>query len=133
MAQYTPMGRAKTMEGLDRTITEEEYDAVLIGGEDRESVELVAEAVRYLSDMAKYNDELTEQQVEYAATDAWVCIRILEELQRVKPLMGGDLSIIASLPQTASEEKPQKREHPSQHRQGAQRRRRRRVVERKSE
>jgi putative pyruvate formate lyase activating enzyme len=29
MAQYTPMGRAKTMEGLNRTITEEEYDAVL--------------------------------------------------------------------------------------------------------
>jgi ribonuclease D len=77
--------------------------------------------------------QLTEQQVEYAATDAWVCIRILEELQRVKPLMGGELSIIASLPQTANEEKPQKREHPSQHRQGAQRRRRRRVVERKSE
>ena len=29
MSQYVPMGRAKTMAGLDRTITEEEYDAVL--------------------------------------------------------------------------------------------------------
>ena len=29
MAQYTPMGRAKSMAGMDRGITEEEYDAVL--------------------------------------------------------------------------------------------------------
>ena len=29
MAQYTPMGRAKSIAGMDRGITEEEYDAVL--------------------------------------------------------------------------------------------------------
>lgn len=29
MSQYVPMGKAKTMAGFDRTITEEEYDAVL--------------------------------------------------------------------------------------------------------
>ena len=29
MSQYVPMGKAKTMEGLNRPISEEEYDAVL--------------------------------------------------------------------------------------------------------
>ena len=77
--------------------------------------------------------QLTEQQVEYAATDAWVCIRILEELQRVKPLTGGELSIIASVPQSVVEEPQQKREQHRPHRQGAQRHHRRRVVERKKE
>ena len=48
-----------------RNRAEDEYDAVLIGGEDAENVSLVAEAVKYLRDMAKYNDELTEQQVGY--------------------------------------------------------------------
>ena len=77
--------------------------------------------------------QLTEQQVEYAATDAWVCIRILEELQRVKPLTGGELSIIASVPQSVVEEPQHKREQHRPYRQGAHRRHRRRVVERKSE
>lgn len=40
--------------------------------------------------------QLTEQQVDYAATDAWVCIRILEELQRVEPQTAGELTIISS-------------------------------------
>ena len=48
-----------------RNRAEEEYDAVHISGEDAESVDTVAEAVRYLKDMAQYNDELTEQQVAY--------------------------------------------------------------------
>ena len=48
-----------------RNRAEEEYDAVLIGGENAENVALVAEGVKYLCDMAKYNDELTEQQVGY--------------------------------------------------------------------
>ncbi len=48
-----------------RNRSEDEYDAVLIGGESKENTELVAEAVKYLADMAKYNDELTEQQVGY--------------------------------------------------------------------
>ena len=43
----------------------EEYDAVVISGEDTDSTEEVAEAVRYLKDMARYNDELSEQQVAY--------------------------------------------------------------------
>ena len=43
----------------------EDGDAVLVSGEDGESVRMAAEAVRYLRDMAKYNDTLTEQQVGY--------------------------------------------------------------------
>ena len=48
-----------------RNRSEEEYDAIVISGDDRENVDMTAEAVRYLCDMAKYNDELTEQQVGY--------------------------------------------------------------------
>ena len=48
-----------------RNRAEDEYDAVVIGGKNRENVNLVAEAVKYLSNIAKYNDELTEQQVGY--------------------------------------------------------------------
>ncbi len=43
----------------------EENDAVVISGEDAENVNMAAEAVKYLKDMAKYNGELTEQQVGY--------------------------------------------------------------------
>ena len=43
----------------------DEGDAVTVSGEDRESVMMAAEAVKYLTDMAKYNDELSEQQVGY--------------------------------------------------------------------
>ena len=43
----------------------EEGDAVLIVGEDTESVRMAADAVRYLKDMARLNDSLTEQQVNY--------------------------------------------------------------------
>ncbi|MBQ8850501.1 MAG: PhoH family protein [Clostridia bacterium] len=48
-----------------RNRAENEYDAVVIGGEDADSVDMVADAIRYLKDMAQYNDELTEQQVAY--------------------------------------------------------------------
>ena len=48
-----------------RNRASEEYDAVVISGEDTDNVERVAEAVRYLKDMARYNDELSEQQVAY--------------------------------------------------------------------
>ena len=48
-----------------RNRASEEYDAVVISGEDADNVERVAEAVRYLKDMARYNDELSEQQVAY--------------------------------------------------------------------
>ena len=43
----------------------EEGDAVTVSGEDGESVRMAAEAVRYLTDMARYNEELTDQQVGY--------------------------------------------------------------------
>lgn len=40
---------------------------------------------------------LTQQQQEYAATDAWVCIEIMKELQRVEP-KSEKLSIISVMP-----------------------------------
>ncbi len=43
----------------------DEGDAVTVSGERAEEVRLCAEAIRYLADMAKYNEELTEQQVSY--------------------------------------------------------------------
>lgn len=42
---------------------------------------------------------LTEQQRDYAATDAWVCLEILAKLQQTKPLIEGELKIISSLQQ----------------------------------
>ena len=48
-----------------RNRSEEEYDAVVICGDDAEGVSLAADAVKYLRDMCRYNDELTEQQVGY--------------------------------------------------------------------
>jgi phosphate starvation-inducible PhoH-like protein len=43
----------------------EEYDAVTVSGENVENVIMAAEAVGYMKDMARHNDELTEQQVGY--------------------------------------------------------------------
>ncbi len=43
----------------------EECDAAVISGDDTENVNLAADAVKYLKDMAKYNGDLTEQQVGY--------------------------------------------------------------------
>ena len=43
----------------------EEGDAVTVSGEDAEQVAQAAEAVRYLKDMARYNEILSEQQVGY--------------------------------------------------------------------
>ena len=40
-------------------------DAVVICGENADSVSLAADAVKYLKDMAKYNETITEQQVGY--------------------------------------------------------------------
>jgi ribonuclease D len=59
---------------------------------------------------------LTSQQQEYAATDAWVCVRILEHLQAATPV-AGELTIIAS-----AESVPQ---HKPKHRKGYMRQRRR--------
>ena len=47
---------------------------------------------------------LTPQQQEYAATDAWVCIRIIEELHRHEPIAAVD---------KPAEATPEKEEHPS--------------------
>ena len=43
----------------------DEGDAVIISGEDTENLRKAADAVRYLKNMAKYNETLTEQQVGY--------------------------------------------------------------------
>ena len=40
-------------------------DAVMISGESAASVAMAADAVKYLGDMAKYHDTLTDQQVGY--------------------------------------------------------------------
>jgi ribonuclease D len=49
---------------------------------------------------------LTEQQRDYAATDAWVCLKILEGLQNEKPLIDKELTVISSTGQT-----PQRAKH----------------------
>ena len=43
----------------------EDGDAVVISGEEQNGVNMAADAVRYLKDMARYNETLTEQQVGY--------------------------------------------------------------------
>ncbi|MBR2354076.1 MAG: PhoH family protein [Clostridia bacterium] len=48
-----------------RNRSSEEGDAVLVSGEDEDAVRLAAEAVRYMKDMARHNETLTEQQVGY--------------------------------------------------------------------
>lgn len=55
---------------------------------------------------------LTQQQQEYAATDAWVCIEIMKELQRVEPKCE-KLSIISVMPTMQA---PATEHHPKHHR-----------------
>ena len=55
MSQYVPMGKAKTMEGINRPITEMEYDAVLsymelLGIEDGFTQEFSSAAEEYIPD-----------------------------------------------------------------------------------
>ena len=45
--------------------SDEDGDAVMINGEDSERVRMAADCVKYLADMARYNDTLSEQQVIY--------------------------------------------------------------------
>ena len=45
--------------------SDEDGDAVMINGEDSEKVAMAADCVKYLADMARYNDTLSEQQVIY--------------------------------------------------------------------
>ena len=45
--------------------SDEDGDAVMISGELRDGVELAAQAIKYLGDMAKYNDTISDQQVGY--------------------------------------------------------------------
>ena len=40
-------------------------DAIIISGSDTDGVNMAADAVKYLKDMARYNETLTEQQVGY--------------------------------------------------------------------
>ena len=44
---------------------DEDGDAVMINGEDAEKVKMAADAVKYLGDMARYNETLSDQQVGY--------------------------------------------------------------------
>ena len=55
---------------------------------------------------------LTQQQQEYAATDAWVCIEIMKELQRVEP-KSEKFSIISVMPTMQA---PATEHHPKHHR-----------------
>ena len=43
----------------------DDCDAITVRGENGESVRMAADSVRYLKDMARYNELLTEQQVAY--------------------------------------------------------------------
>ena len=43
----------------------EDGDAVIISGDDADKVGVAADTVKYLKEMAKYNETLTEQQVAY--------------------------------------------------------------------
>ena len=54
-------------------------------------------------------ETLTQQQQEYAATDAWVCVRILDELQKHEP-SGGEFTIMSFI-DTAEESKINKTTH----------------------
>ena len=63
-------------------------------------------------------ESLTQQQLEYAATDAWVCIEILKALQRVEP-KSEPLNIISVMPTVQiceAQHKPhRRRRHPRHH------------------
>lgn len=61
---------------------------------------------------------LTDQQQEYAATDAWVCPLILERLLAEPPVVERDITIISSLPQPHPQQpsQPTKRRHHSRRR-----------------
>ena len=45
--------------------TSEDGDAVMINGENADKVKMAADAVKYLGDMARYNETLSDQQVGY--------------------------------------------------------------------
>ena len=45
--------------------SDEDGDAVMINGENRDAVVMAADTVKYLADMAAYNESLSEQQVTY--------------------------------------------------------------------
>ena len=45
--------------------SDEDGDAVMINGENEENVTMAADSIKYLADMARYNESLSEQQVIY--------------------------------------------------------------------
>ncbi len=55
----------KAFDVIVRNRSDEEGDAVTVSGEDGDAVRMAAEAIKYLKDMAGYNETLTEQQVGY--------------------------------------------------------------------
>ena len=55
-------------------------------------------------------ETLTQQQQEYAATDAWVCVRILDELLRHEPT-GGQLTIMSFVDSATEEQRTNKTPH----------------------
>lgn len=56
--------------------------------------------------------KLTEQQCDYAATDAWICLKILDGLQSVEPVVEGKINIMSF---TQQNEQPKKRRHRPPH------------------
>lgn len=45
--------------------SDEDEDAVMINGENADAVTMAADCIKYLADMARYNESLSEQQVIY--------------------------------------------------------------------
>ena len=60
-------------------------------------------------------ETLTAQQQDYAATDAWVCVRILDELLKYEP-KGGKFDILSFADNLAEESKTQHKPHRKRHR-----------------
>ncbi|MBO5830102.1 MAG: 3'-5' exonuclease domain-containing protein 2 [Alistipes sp.] len=52
---------------------------------------------------------LTEQQQDYAATDAWVSLKLLDELMKVKPVVEAPLTIVGSPVAKSVVAKPRRR------------------------
>lgn len=52
---------------------------------------------------------LTEQQQDYAATDAWVSLKLLDELMKVKPVVEAPLTIVGSSVAKSVVAKPRRR------------------------
>lgn len=79
-----------------------QHEAVRWGIEEKSlrklSAIVLGERVSKAQRLSNWEAEmLTEQQRDYAATDAWISLRILDELQR-HPSSGGQIEIISAAP-----------------------------------